>query len=133
MKTIEVAAAIIHADGRILATQRGYGEYKGGWEFPGGKLQTGESAQDAIVREIREELRVTIRPERLLTTVEYTYADFQLKMHCFLASIVEGEIELVEHEAMQWLTLEALDTLDWLPADVLVVQALKAAPALALS
>ena len=105
MKTIEVVAAIIVKDGKILATQRGYGEYKDGWEFPGGKVQQGETAEEAIVREIEEELRVT--------------------MHCFLSSITQGEIELVEHEAMKWLTRDELDTVDWLPADIEVVEALK--------
>lgn len=124
MKTIEVVAAIIHKSGRILAAQRGYGDYKDGWEFPGGKVQPGESAEAAIVREIREELRVTIKPEKLVTTVEYDYPTFHLTMHCFISSIVEGEIELVEHEAMRWLTPNALDEVDWLPADVEVVQEL---------
>lgn len=124
MKTIEVVAAIIHKDGRILAAQRGYGEYKDGWEFPGGKVQPGESAEAAIVREIKEELRVTIKPEKLVTTVDYDYPTFHLTMHCFISSIVEGEIELVEHEAMRWLTPNALDEVDWLPADVEVVQEL---------
>lgn len=124
MKTIEVVAAIIHKDGRILAAQRGYGEYKDGWEFPGGKVQPGESAEAAIVREIKEELRVTIKPEKLVTTVEYDYPTFHLTMHCFISSIVEGEIELVEHEAMRWLTPNALDEVDWLPPDVEVVQEL---------
>lgn len=124
MKTIEVVAAIIHKNGRILAAQRGYGDYKDGWEFPGGKVQPGESAEAAIVREIREELRVTIKPEKLVTTVEYDYPTFHLTMHCFISSIVEGEIELVEHEAMRWLTPNALDEVDWLPADVEVVQEL---------
>ena len=124
MKTIEVVAAIIHKNGRILAAQRGYGDYKDGWEFPGGKVQPGESAEAAIVREIREELRVTIKPEKLVTTVEYDYPTFHLTMHCFISSIVEGEIELGEHEAMRWLTPNALDEVDWLPADVEVVQEL---------
>lgn len=124
MKTIEVVAAIIHKNGRILAAQRGYGDYKDRWEFPGGKVQPGESAEAAIVREIREELRVTIKPEKLVTTVEYDYPTFHLTMHCFISSIVEGEIELVEHEAMRWLTPNALDEVDWLPADVEVVQEL---------
>ena len=124
MKTIEVVADIIHKNGRILAAQRGYGDYKDGWELPGGKVQHGESAEAAIVREIREELRVTIKPEKLVTTVEYDYPTFHLTMHCFISSIVEGEIELVEHEAMRWLTPNALDEVDWLPADVEVVQEL---------
>ena len=110
MKTIEVVAAIIVKDGKILATQRGYGEYKDGWEFPGGKVQQGETAEEAIVREIEEELRVTIHPDKFVTTVDYDYPNFHLTMHCFLSSITKGEIELVEHEAMKWLTRDELDT-----------------------
>ena len=125
MKTIEVAAAVIHNEGKILATQRGYGDFKGGWEFPGGKIQPGESAEEAIVREIQEELQVCIRPEKLLTTVEYDYETFHLTMHCFLASIIKGEIQLIEHEAMRWLTSDQLESVDWLPADIAVVAQLK--------
>lgn len=125
MKTIEVVAAIIHDNGKILATQRGYGEFKDGWEFPGGKMQPGETAEEAIIREIEEELRVRIAPEKLLITVECDYPNFHLTMHCFLSSITQGEIELVEHEAMKWLTRDELDTVDWLPADIEVVEALK--------
>ena len=125
MKTIEVAAAVIHDEGKILATQRGYGDFKGGWEFPGGKIQPGESAEEAIVREIQEELQVCIRPEKLLTTIEYDYETFHLTMHCFLASIIEGEIQLLEHEAMRWLTSDQLESVDWLPADIAVVAQLK--------
>ena len=126
MKTVEVAAAIIHHDGRILATQRGYGDYKDGWEFPGGKLEPGESAQQAIVREIREELAVEIEPEQLVMTVEYDYPTFHLRMHCFWAAIKTGEIRLIEHEAARWVTRDELDSLQWLPADVAVVAELKA-------
>ena len=119
MKTIEVVAAIIVKDGKILATQRGYGE------FPGGKVQQGETAEEAIVREIEEELRVTIHPDKFVTTVDYDYPNFHLTMHCFLSSITKGEIELVEHEAMKWVTRDELDTVDWLPADIEVVEELK--------
>lgn len=126
MKTIEVVAAIIHDQGRILAAQRGYGDFKDGWEFPGGKMQLGETAPEAIIREISEELRVRIRPEKLLVTVEYDYPAFHLTMHCFFCTIVEGAIELVEHEAMKWLAEDELDSVAWLPADVEVVRALKA-------
>lgn len=125
MKTIEVVAAIIVHEGKILATQRGYGDFKDGWEFPGGKVDAGETPEEAIVREIQEELRVTIQPEKLITTVEYDYPKFHLTMHCFVSHITEGTIELVEHEAMKWLTQSELDTVDWLPADVEVVEALK--------
>ena len=125
MKRIEVAAAIIHHEGRILATQRGYGDFKDGWEFPGGKMEPGETAEAAIVREIKEELTVTIRPEKLVTTVEADYPKFHLTMHCFLATIESGEINLLEHEAAKWLTKTELDSVDWLPADVEVVEKLK--------
>lgn len=126
MKTIEVVAAIIRReDGRILVTQRGYGEHKDGWEFPGGKMEKGESPEAAIVREIREELEVEIEPEKLITTVEYDYPNFHLTMHCFLSRIVSGEIVLTEHEAAKWLDKRELDTVDWLPADVEVVTELK--------
>lgn len=126
MKTIEVVAAIIRKeDGRILVTQRGYGEHKDGWEFPGGKMEKGESPEAAIVREIREELEVEIEPEQLITTVEYDYPNFHLTMHCFLSRIVSGEIVLTEHEAAKWLDKRDLDTVDWLPADVEVVAELK--------
>ena len=125
MKTIEVVAAIIQHEGRILATQRGYGDFKDGWEFPGGKMEPGETMEAAIVREIKEELNVTIEPTKLVTTVECDYPNFHLTMHCLLAHVVEGEITLVEHEAAKWLTKETLDTGDWLPADVEVVEKLK--------
>ena len=126
MKTIEVVAAIIHNQGKILATQRGYGEFKDGWEFPGGKMQPGETAEEAIIREIEEELRVRIAPEKLLITVGCDYPNFHLTMHCFFSTIVEGTIELVEHEAMKWLADNELDSVAWLPADLEVVEAIKA-------
>lgn len=126
MKTIEVVASIIRReDGRILVTQRGYGEHKDGWEFPGGKMEKGESPEAAIVREIREELEVEIEPEKLITTVEYDYPNFHLTMHCFLSKIVSGEIVLTEHEAAKWLDKRELDSVAWLPADVEVVAELK--------
>ncbi len=125
MKTIEVVAAVIVHENKILATQRGYGDFQGGWEFPGGKVDPDETPLQAVVREIQEELRITISPEKLLTTVEYDYPKFHLTMHCFISSITSGTIELVEHEAMKWLTREELDFVDWLPADIEVVQALK--------
>lgn len=125
MKTIEVVAAIIHDHGKILATQRGYGDFKDGWEFPGGKVKPGETAEAAIIREIEEELRVRIKPEKLLITVDCDYPNFHLTMHCFFSTIVEGSIELVEHEAMKWLAESELDTVAWLPADLEVVEAIK--------
>ena len=121
MKTIEVAAAIIVKDNKVFATQRGYGEFKDGWEFPGGKLEPGESAREALVREIREELDVDIRVGRLLETVEYDYPKFHLTMHCFICELLSEDIVLKEHEDARWLKEEELDTVDWLPADVGVI------------
>lgn len=125
LKIIEVVAAIIHHEGKILATQRGYGDFKDGWEFPGGKVEKGESPEEAIVREIKEELDVVIKPEKLVTTVEYDYPTFHLTMHCFLSTVQEGKISLLEHEAAKWLEPGQLDSVDWLPADVEVVVELK--------
>lgn len=121
MKTIEVAAAIIVKDNKVFATQRGYGEFKDGWEFPGGKLEPGESAREALVREIREELDVDIKVGKLLETVEYDYPEFHLTMHCFICELLSEEIVLKEHEDARWLKEEELDTVDWLPADVGVI------------
>ena len=125
MKTIEVVAAIIHREGRILATQRGYGEYKGWWEFPGGKMEPGETEEQAIVREIREELNVEICVERKVCTVEHDYPQFHLTMHCFWCSIACGELELKEHQSARWLERAEWESVEWLPADVSVVKALK--------
>lgn len=125
MKTIEVVAAVIRDGGRILATERGYGDFKGGWEFPGGKMEPGETPEAAVVREIEEELRVTVRPTAFIETVEYDYSTFHLTMHCFMCEVVSGEITLTEHLAMKWLTKETLETVDWLPADVSVVRKLE--------
>ena len=121
MKTIEVAAAIIVKDNKVFATQRGYGEFKDGWEFPGGKLEPGESAREALVREIREELDVDIRVGKLLETVEYDYPEFHLTMHCFICELLSEEIVLKEHEDARWLKKEELDSVGWLPADVGVI------------
>ena len=128
MKTIEVVAAVIVHDGKVFAAQRGYGDQKDGWEFPGGKMEAGETPKAALVREIREELAVTVTPIRHLTTVEYDYPKFHLTMHCFLSSLTEGEPQLLEHEAAKWLTKDELDTVAWLPADVAAVEALKPLP-----
>lgn len=125
MKTIEVVAAVIRDGGRIPATERGYGDFKGGWEFPGGKMEPGETPEAAVVREIEEELRVTVRPTAFIETVEYDYPTFHLTMHCFMCEVVSGEITLTEHLAMKWLTKETLETVDWLPADVSVVRKLE--------
>ena len=126
MKTIEVVAAIITHNDQIFATQRGYGEFKDGWEFPGGKMEPGETPQQALVREIREELDTEIKVDSLVETVEYDYPNFHLPMHCFLCTIRSGDLVLKEHEAAKWLTKEELDSVDWLPADVLVADKLKA-------
>lgn len=126
MKRIEVCAAILHHEGRILATQRGYGDFKDGWEFPGGKMEPGETPEDCIVREIKEELNVDIVPEELLMTVECDYPAFHLTMHCFWSSIAADEqVELLEHEAAKWLQPSELDDVQWLPADLEVVECLK--------
>lgn len=121
-KRIEVVAAIIRDDeGRIFATQRGYGDMKDGWEFPGGKMEKGETPEQALRREIKEELDTLIVVENLLTTVEWDYPDFHLTMHCYWCRVESGELTLKEHEAARWLTLDQLDTVDWLPADKEVV------------
>ena len=125
MKTIEVVAAIIHQEGRILATQRGYGEYKGWWEFPGGKMEPGETEEQAIVREIREELDVEIVVERKVCTVEHDYPQFHLVMHCFWCSMSRGVLELKEHQSARWLEPSERGSVEWLPADVSVVEALR--------
>lgn len=125
MKTIPVVAAIIQKDGRILATQRGYGEQKDGWEFPGGKIEFGETPEEALVREIREELAMEVQVERHVVDAAWDYPTFHLEMACFLCSIAEGSPHLLEHEAARWLEPADIDSVDWLPADVLVVDALK--------
>ena len=126
MKRIEVVAAIIHdAEGRIFATQRGYGEWKDGWEFPGGKMEAGETPEEALRREIWEELETRIGVERLVETVEYDYPQFHLTMHCYLCRVVSGRLELKEHEAARWLTKDKLNEVDWLPADLQIIDKLK--------
>lgn len=126
MKQIEVVAAIIHdGAGRVFATQRGYGEWKDGWEFPGGKMELGETPEEALKREILEELETNIVVERLVQTVEWDYPQFRLTMHCYWCSVASGQLTLKEHEAARWLTREQLDSVDWLPADRVVVDRLK--------
>ena len=125
MKKIEVVAAILHRDGAYFATQRGYGEFEGMWEFPGGKIEPGESRDVALKREIQEELGVDIVIEDLICTTEYDYSSFHLTMHCYLCSAASGEIELREHKSARWLTAETLDSVEWLPADISPVQILK--------
>ncbi len=110
----------------ILATQRGYGEYKDGWEIPGGKLEQGETPEQCIEREIREELAIDVKAEKILGVVEYDYPDFHLTMHCILCSIVSGEVKLLEHEAARWLSRETLRSVDWLPADRLILDKIEA-------
>jgi 8-oxo-dGTP diphosphatase len=126
MKQIEVVAAIIHHDGAYFATQRGYGEFEGMWEFPGGKIEPGESQETALKREIQEELGVDITIGELLCTTEYDYPTFHLTMHCYLCSVASGEIELREHKSAQWLTAETLDNVEWLPADEKIIVMLQA-------
>ena len=117
MKRIEVVAAVIVRDDEVLATRRGYGEWQGWWEFPGGKIEAGESPQDALRREIREELDAEIEVGRLLETVEWDYPSFHLTMHCFICTLVSGSMNLNEHEAAAWLTKENIGSVKWLPAD----------------
>ena len=125
MKTIEVVAAIIREGDRVLATQRGYGEFEGMWEFPGGKIELGEERVEALKREISEELAVEIVVEELVCTVEYDYPNFHLTMHCFFCSIANGEVELLEHKSARWLRRDELNEVEWLPADVSVVNSLR--------
>ena len=125
MKKIEVVAAILHRDGAYFATQRGYGEFEGMWEFPGGKIETGECAESALKREIQEELGVDITIDKFLCTINYNYPSFYLTMHCYLCGIETGEIELREHKSVRWLTVELLDSVEWLPADKEVIDKLK--------
>ena len=118
LKTIEVVAAIIIKDDKIFATQRGYGEFKGGWEFPGGKVEAGESLENALVREIKEELDADIKVRELFETVEYDYPNFHLTMHCFVCDLLSDDFVLREHEDARWLGKDELDSVDWLPADI---------------
>ncbi len=117
MKIVRVVAAIIIENGKVFATQRGYGEFKDGWEFPGGKIEQGETPEEAIVREIKEELDTVVEVRELLDTVEYDYPNFHLSMDCFICKIKSGDLVLKEHEAAKWLTKEILRSVEWLPAD----------------
>lgn len=122
-KTIEVVAAVIFdTQGRIFATQRGYGEWKDWWEFPGGKIEPGETPQQALKREIREELDADIEVGSLLQTIDYDYPSFHLTMHCFKCRLTDGHLTLLEHEAAKWLTPSALHSVRWLPADEEIIQ-----------
>ena len=129
MKTVNVVAAIICDDyekkTRIFATQRGYGEYKDGWEFPGGKIEEGESPKQALVREIREELGTEIAVHDLIDVIDYDYETFHLHMNCYWATVAEGKLQLLEHEAAKWLCAEELDSVAWLPADLTIMPLIK--------
>lgn len=129
MKTVKVVAAIICDDmkekNKIFATARGYGELKGGWEFPGGKVEPGETSQQALIREIIEELDTEIKVGELIDTVEYDYPTFHLSMDCFWAEVKAGHLELKEAEAAKWLTKDQLDSIDWLPADILLIDQIR--------
>ena len=122
MKHIEVVAAIIRKEDKIFATQRGYGDFKDWWEFPGGKMEVGETPEEALKREIREELSAEICVDEFLCTVEYDYPTFHLTMHCYLCSLIGEALHLNEHEAARWLTKEQLDSVKWLPADMKVIE-----------
>jgi len=130
MKTVEVVAAIIVKDGKMLATQRGYGDMAGGWEFPGGKVEPGETPEEALVREIREELEADIRVGDYLTTAEHDYEKFHLSMRCYVCELLGDQMVLTEHAAARWLGADELWDVAWLPADVQVVEAIEAASVL---
>ena len=121
MKTVRVVAAVIRDNDRILATARGYGEYKGWWEFPGGKIEEGESPEQALIREIREELGVEIEVHDLIDIIDYDYETFHLHMNCYWATVVRGELQLLEHEAAKWLDASNIESVDWLPADLAIL------------
>ena len=130
MKTIRVVAAVIKEKNKngepiIFATQRGYGDFKGGWEFPGGKIEEGETPQEALKREIMEELNTEIKVGELIDTIEFDYPTFHLSMDCFWAEVVSGDLVLKEHESAKWLTKEELDSVEWLPADITLIEGVK--------
>lgn len=125
MKNIHVSAAIIVKDNKIFVTQRGYGEFKDWWEFPGGKIEEDETPEECLKREIKEELEADINIDKYLCTVEYDYPNFHLKMECFICSLIDGHLELVEAEDAKFITKDKLDNIDFLPADLLVVKELK--------
>ena len=124
-KTIRVVVAVITNGSKIFTTQRGYGEFQGFWEFPGGKIEEGETPQEALVREIKEELETEIVVEDLIDTIEYDYPKFHLSMDCFWAEIVSGNLTLKEHESAKWLTKDEFDTVKWLPADITLIEKIR--------
>jgi 8-oxo-dGTP diphosphatase len=125
MKTVKVVAAIIRDGDKIFATQRGYGDYKDSWEFPGGKVEEGETPEEALAREIREELDTEIEVGEYLDTIEYDYPTFHLSMRCYWCSIKFGDLVLKEHKAAKWLTKEDIDSVDWLPADITIIEQIR--------
>ena len=125
VKSIRVSAAVIHRDGKIFATKRGYGEYKGTWEFLGGKREEGESGEEALYREIKEELDSKVKIEKLICTTDYDYPTFHLTMDVYLSTLIEGKLTLLEHEDAKWVSLDSIDNLDWLPADWSVIDEIK--------
>ncbi len=125
MKTIRVVAAVIRDGERIFATQRGYGEYKDGWEFPGGKIEEGETPQQALKREIMEELETEITVGEMIDTIEYDYPNFHLSMDCFWCELVSGDLTLKEHEAAKWLDKDSIGSVDWLPADITLIDKIR--------
>ena len=125
MKTINVTAAVIRKDKKIFATQRGYGEFKDGWEFPGGKIEPGESPREALKREIKEELDAEIKVGEYIRTIKYDYPTFHLSMQCFWCELISDEVVLKEHEAAKWLSKDELMNVDWLPADIALLSDIK--------
>ena len=127
MKTVRVVAAVIKDKDKIFATQRGYGDFKGGWEFPGGKIEDGETPQEALKREIVEELDTEISVGDLIDTIEYDYPTFHLSMDCFWCEVISGNLELKEHKSAKWLTKDNLDSVEWLPADISLIESVNVA------